>query len=186
MGLMFYGIATVIEGMTKFFGILSEMGLTALPAIAGGLYLIAGGLIAVGSAGVISAMGMAVGAVGLAALFASIKFFGIPMDQITSAGETMMAMGQGMLNFSSGLRGLATEALALQKISGDGVVVMAKSGGAQSLIVGTEGAMKNIDVSNINVKVDIPDIKSPEVNVQVYVSVDGEALDSRIKKVITA
>ena len=61
---------------------------------------------------------------------------------------------------------------------------MAKSGGASSLIVGTEGAIKNIDVSNINVKVDIPEVQAPNVKVNVTVLLDGKQIAARVKKEI--
>ena len=52
------------------------------------------------------------------------------------------------------------------------------------MVMASEGVIKNVDTSNINVKVDLPEIKAPQVKVNVVVEIDGKALDSRIKKII--
>ena len=52
------------------------------------------------------------------------------------------------------------------------------------MMIANERVIKNVDTRNINVKVDIPELKAPKIeNVNVIVEVDGEKLDARIKSI---
>tara|TARA_R110002110_G_scaffold76975_2_gene202444 strand:- start:930 stop:3374 length:2445 start_codon:yes stop_codon:yes gene_type:complete len=182
MGLMFYGMAAVISGLTSLITLMVE-NLAVLPLIGMAFYMFAGGLMAMGAAGVYAAIGLGVSMAALVAIMAVMAFGGMNFGDITAAGEGIGQMGIGVEKLASGLGKIKSMAAQISNMGDQGFLAVRSDGTATSMVMGSDDVMKNFIDGKMTIDVKIPEIKMPEITLNV--TVNGGDVDV-VKKIARA
>ena len=167
LALMFASVALLVYSLKEFLATLAGLE-EVLPKLAAPLMQLGIALSAIGMMFVnpLVAIGMAVFVASLVAVASAVYMMGVGVDKMVSG----LSKVKGVV---AGLEG------ALK----DSFIAITATPQATSAIMANGAALGGINAGNITVDVNIPKIKSPEVNVKVFL--DGSELRSIIKDVIS-
>lgn len=140
-----------------------------LPQVAAGMYMIAGAMLAMGFAAMVSAYSMLIFLTGFGAI-AAIVAIATGVEALNSMGESMDAIGSGMERFANGLAKVVGIAKEMTGISQNAFMAFSTKGSETSAIISSNDLIKTAVSGKINVDVNIPEIKSPTVNLSVYLN----------------
>ena len=168
---MVMGLAMVIDKMTGFFSMLIE-NLTVVPELASQMYTLAGGIGALGSAALIGAQGIMASAVALDAMQKILQIGGLDFKDIAAVGDSVVNIGSGVDKFASGLEKISSLTTSLSAITGKGFLAVRSEGATSSMVMGSDEVMKNFIDGKLTVDVKIPEIKLPEITLNVTVNGD--------------
>jgi len=172
--LAFYGFAAMTGALNELIKTFIES-VDVLPKVAVGMYLIAGAMLAMGMAAMVSASSMLMFLTGLAAIGA-IVMIATGVTALGSLGESMDAIGSGMERFASGLAQVVSISKELSGLSENSFMAFSAKGSETSAIISSNDLIKTAVSGKIKVDVNIPEIKSPTVNLSVYLN--GFKLDT--------
>ena len=169
IALVFYGISAVIDSFGEFFIILSGS-VELLPLIASGIMEISGSLYALAAASLTAFAASVILLAGLAGVGAVLLATGNmkSMEDLAVAGNSIEKIANGLERFSASLKSIKSITAELHAMGSQGFMAVTVGGGQTSMIVANESTIKSVDTKNINVKVDIPEIKVPQPIVHVY------------------
>jgi hypothetical protein len=172
VSLIFYGISAMIDKFTELIQTLVTS-VAVLPLMAAGLYGVAGGLIAVGAAGMMSVAGIVSATAALAAMMLVMKAGGMDLGDVSSAAADVMNMGSGMEKLASGMGQIKSMAAEISNIGGEGFLAINSDGGKTNAVIGSGEIMENFVDGKMTVDVKMPEISMPEITVIVNVDKDG-------------
>lgn len=181
VSLMFYSIGDIIKGMSSLIEAIAPLG-THLVSAAGGLWMMAGGLIAVAAAGFVSAAGIALASATLAAMLAVMKFGGMDFGDLMNVGESMFKMGSGVEKLASGLGKIKSLAAQINNMGDQGFLAVRSDGTATSMVMGSDDVMKNFIDGKMTIDVKIPEIKMPEITLNVTVNGNDVSIEKKIAR----
>ena len=172
---IFYGFKMVIDSITNMVVMTAQFA-EVVPALALGIYSLAGGLLLLGASGAVAAAGMAMTAVGLFAILAAFTLTGQNVsDFIAGGGDEIAKIGSGIAAFGSGMEKLMTVASKIKSTMGDTALVASMQGDKMSLIVGKDAGVATLFKNDtLNIKVDMPTINIPKPNFKVFI--DGKEI----------
>ena len=156
-----------------------------LPQIAEGIYGIA---MAVGALGIATALSLSAilllfgATAGLGAVLVGIGMIGGAV-MIGGLAESMERIGAGMKNFGAGLSQIKSITSDLNAATENGFLAVKTDGSATSMVLGSNDMMKNFVDGKITVDVNIPEMKMPKTEVNVYL--DGKKMEGMIKRVVS-
>jgi len=179
LGLMFMGLSMVMDSMTGFIQLMIA-NIAVLPALGAAFYVMGGGLYFMAAAGVVAAYGLGAAAIALAGIMAIMKLGGMSFGDLAAAGESVANMGEGVQNLASGLGQMRSMAADIGAIGSKGFLAVRSDAGATSMVMGSDEVMKNFIDGKLTVDVKIPEIKLPEIILNVTVT--GDKVD--VKKSI--
>jgi len=197
MGLILGVVAAAIAMVTMFNAIKSgapvamEMfqmfidNTDVLPQIADGIMSIA---VAIGALGVATAVSLSAvlllfaATSGLGAVLVGIGMIGGGL-MLAALAVSMERIGTGMKNFGAGLAQIKSITSELNAATANGFLAVRTDGSATSMILGSNEMIKNFVDGNITVDVNIPEMKIPKTEVNVYL--DGKKMEGIVKKVIS-
>jgi hypothetical protein len=178
---VFYMIPPIIEAVGGLAGSVTNL-ITTMVDNVSSLYLVAGGLMAIGGAffflgnmALLATLGIAAGSVALLALRASMKLSGTSFDDLTSIGEGVAAMGEGIKNLKEGLSGLASAGATLMRGLGDKSLMITGNSQGTTMVAG-KGGMFAFVPPKISVDVNMDDVEMSAPTVNVTVTLDGNEL----------
>jgi len=179
MALMFYAMADGAETMSELFDSLTSADRIMESGLA--IYYMAGAVGALGLATLLSLSSVML-------LFAAMTGIGavfIGMGIIAGGGglgvlgDQIDKIGGGLSRFAASLSIIKSVVAEISAMGSQGFMAVSVEGAKTSMLVASEGVVKNIDTKNIHVTVDIPEIKTPTPIVHVYV--DGKEIAKEIK-----
>jgi hypothetical protein len=172
VSLIFYGIAAVVTSLKELVLVLAA-NITMLPMMASGMYLIAGGLLAIGAAGLMSIAGIVAATGALAAMILVMKAGGMDIGDVSQAAADVVTMGASIEKLAAGMSQIKSLASEISQIGGEGFLAVKSDGTATSMVMGSGGVMQNFVDGKMTVDVKIPEISMPEITVNVYVDKKG-------------
>lgn len=177
---VFYTLSMAIDSFTDLFTVMSE-GAENFPKAAAGLYLMAGGMISLGAAGLYASTGLGAALAALSALTAIFNLGGSDIEDLVKAGDSVTKMGDSVGKFGSGLEKIKAVAMELKNSIGDSMIAATMEGQKMSVIVGKEASVATLFQNDtLNIKVDMPTINIPTPKFDIYL--DGKVIDARIEK----
>jgi len=189
---LFYMIPPIIDAFTLLTDSFTKM-FELMVNNVGELFLVAGGLLAIGGAffflgkmAMMSAMGIAAGTLALVALRATMAMSGTSFDDMLSIGDGVEKMGKGMKALKEGISGLAAAGGELFKSLGDKSMIVTGDAQGATIIAG-QGGMFALVPPKITVDVNMDDnieMAAPVVNVSV--TLDGDQLRHIISEEIAS
>ena len=168
VSLIFYGIAAMAEALTGLMTIMFQ-NLTQIPLMVAGLYAMAGGFAAMGASAAYAALGVTASLASLIVMMGVLGAGGISFGDVLGAGEAVNKLGAGMEKLSKGMSEIMVMALAFQALGGKGFLAVTSDGTSKSAIVGSDEIMQNFVDGKLTVDVNIPEIKLPEITLNVRV-----------------
>ena len=102
---------------------------------------------------------------------------------IGGLAESMERIGAGMKNFGAGLSQIKSITSDLNAATENGFLAVKTDGSATSMVLGSNDMMKNFVDGKITVDVNIPEMKMPKTEVNVYL--DGKKMEGMIKRVVS-
>lgn len=192
LSLMFYSISLVVEavgGVVKviidFISTISS-GTDNMFVFAGGLIAMGLGFLGLGKMASIAAVGIGAGALALAAIRASMALTGTSFKDIIGLGNSVAAMGEGLVNIASGIMNLGSSVSGLlQGIGNKNFIV--SSDGSQTTVLAGKGGLIALIPPRITVDVKMDDkISVPAPIVNVSVEIDGNELRSIVREEIAS
>jgi hypothetical protein len=172
VALIFYGIEAVVTSLKELVLVLAA-NITMLPMMASGMYLIAGGLLAIGAAGLMSIAGIVAATGALAAMILVMKAGGMDIGDVSQAAADVVTMGASIEKLAAGMSQIKSLASEISQIGGEGFLAVKSDGTATSMVMGSGGVMQNFVDGKMTVDVKIPEISMPEITVNVYVDKKG-------------
>jgi hypothetical protein len=174
VALLVYSLADFIRAIGELFTIFINS-VDLLPKVATGMYLIAGAMLALGAASMISASSLLIFMTGLGAISAIVAI-ATGVSALSSLGESMDKIGNGMQSFAAGLKEVIKLSSSMSKISEKAFMAFSSKGSETSAVIASNDLIKTAVSGKIKVDVNIPEIKSPVVNLSVYLN--GFKLDT--------
>ena len=178
---IFYVLPPLIEAVSGLAGAFTDMVVTVVGNV-GGLYLVAGALMAIGGAffflgqmALIASLGIAAGSVALLALRATMAISGTKFSDLMDIGEGVSKMGEGIKNLKEGISGLGAAGNALAKGLGDKNLVVTGDARGATVLAG-KGGMFAFIPPKITVDVNMDEMEMAAPNVNVNVTLDGDQL----------
>lgn len=177
---IFYTLSMAVDSFTALFTTLSE-GSEKFPLAAAGLYMMAGGMTALGSAALLASTGLIAAMSTLGIMNTIFNLGGGGFSEMIKAGESVTKMGNSIDKFGSGLEKIKSVATQLKNSIGDSMIAATMEGEKLSLVVGKEAGVATLFKNDtLNIKVDMPTINIPTPKFDVYL--DGKIIDARIEK----
>ena len=152
------------------------------------MYLIAGAMLAMGIAAMVSASSMIVFATGFGAI-AAIVMISAGIGALSSMGDSMDSIGSGMERFADGLSKVVKISKDMSSLSSKAFMAFNTKGSETSAIITSNDLVKTAVSGKIKVDVNIPEIKSPTVNLSVYlngVKIDTDSANSIARVIVGA
>lgn len=177
---IFYSMSLAVDSLTGLFTVLSE-GRDNFPIAAGGLHLMATGMIALGSASLIATSAITAALAGIGAITSFFSLSGSSVEDLLKAGEGMGKMGDGVEKFGSGLEKIKVVASELKNSLGETLISASMQGDKMSVLVGKEAAVATLFKNDtLNIKVDMPTINIPTPKFDVYL--DGKIIKAKVEQ----
>ena len=177
---VFYTLSMAIDSFTGLFTVMSE-GAENFPKAAAGLYLMAGGMMSLGTASMFASTGLGAALAALSALSSIFSLGGSDIEDLVQAGDSITKMGDSIGKFGSGLERIKAVAMELKNSIGDSMIAATMEGQKMSVIVGKEAGVATLFKNDtLNIKVDMPTINIPTPKFDIYL--DGKVIDARIEK----
>ena len=166
--LAFYAFAAMTTAIKELIEVFIGS-VDVLPQVAFGMYMIAGAMLAMGIAAMVSASSMLLFLTGFGAI-AAIVAITAGVTALNSMGESMDVIGSGMERFANGLAKVVGIAKEMTGISQNAFMAFTTKGSETSAIISSNDLIKTAVSGKISVDVNIPEIKSPTVNLSVYLN----------------
>ena len=178
---IFYLLPPIIEAIGGLVDSMTGLFTTMVDNV-GSLYLVAGGLMAIGGAffflgnmALMATLGIFAGTVALVALRASMALSGTSFDDLMSIGQGVAAMGEGIKNLKEGISGLASAGATLMRGLGDKSLMITGNAEGTTMVAG-KGGMFAFVPPKISVDVNMDDVEMSAPTVNVTVTLDGDEL----------
>ena len=183
IALVFYGMAAFTESLTSFFNTLIGS-IDMIPVLAVTMFGLGAAFMFLGTAAMMSSIGIFMGLAGLTAMLAIFKLTGTSMKDMFGAGDEIFKIGSGIEKFGSGLDAIKSSIAAIKQSMGDdGLLAATLQGDKSSVVMGKNVAVaKLFKNSTLTVDVKMPEISMPETTVKVYIG--NEELKDIIRKEI--